>query len=172
MGPLLHCWRSKAKAVYPCNLYPYSCHVKKRWSPWTSWAGEADGHRPIASLWKGFLISLLISLPGAGSAQPFDSWIHNFPSVLRPHRVLPASSAHFQSFLMNHTPAESLWWAYVKSEIALLCLESGRDPSLSWSLSANILDSLVLSWHARSHFYFIILRVHTSLESTHVWKNY
>lgn len=73
---------------------------------------------------------------------------------------------------MSHIPAESMCWAYVKSEIALLCLETGRDPSLPWSFNAGMLDSLGLSWYSRSHFCLSIPRVHTSLESTHFWKNF
>lgn len=61
---------------------------------------------------------------------------------------------------------------YVKSYMALLCLEAVRDSTLYWSFSVNMLGSLVLAGCAKSHFCLNISGVHTSLECRHIWKSY
>lgn len=169
-------------SFYPCNLYPFLCHVfpvKNSWSSQASWASETDVHRPLAS----FLVCLIIALPGVGSAQPFNGWIHNFPSIIHPYRVFPTSSASFQSLSMNQIPAETMWQAFVTSHMAMLfiehiknytcCfsgLETARHSTSYQSFYTNMPDRLVLACYAKSHFCLnfprvpTFRRVHTHLE--------
>lgn len=140
--------------------------MKNSWSSWVFWASQADGHRPLPLLWKYFLICLIFALSRLGSAQPLNSQIHNFDSVIHSYRIFPGflmenSSAHFP--VLAHQSgsrwdnAASIW----KTTRAPDALRDNEGPYLMPKFQSKHAHQSGLTWYVKPHFCLTYSRMYT-----------